>query len=105
MAVDGRFCHLTLPSINPQGTPKKRRDVANGSFASLPCPTYVRFAFDSCPNGGGAHQEFLRAAGEGGGTESGRCRRTHRVGDVVALLDDAICDAREMMAALARPGG
>ena len=32
-------------------------------------------------------------------------RRTHREGDVIALLDDAICDAREMMAALARPGG
>jgi hypothetical protein len=32
-------------------------------------------------------------------------RRTHREGDVVALLDDAICHAREMMAALARPGG
>jgi len=34
-----------------------------------------------------------------------RLRRTHREGDVVALLDDAICWAREMMAALARPGG
>jgi hypothetical protein len=32
-------------------------------------------------------------------------RRTHREGDVVALLDDAICYAREMLAALARPGG
>jgi hypothetical protein len=32
-------------------------------------------------------------------------RRTHREGDVIALLDDAICNAREMMAALARPGG
>jgi hypothetical protein len=32
-------------------------------------------------------------------------RRTHREGDVAALLDDAICHAREMMAALARPGG
>jgi hypothetical protein len=32
-------------------------------------------------------------------------RRTHREGDVVALLDDAICYARDMMAALARPGG
>jgi hypothetical protein len=32
-------------------------------------------------------------------------RRTHREGDVVALLDDAICHARDMMAALARPGG
>jgi hypothetical protein len=32
-------------------------------------------------------------------------RRTHRDGDVIALLDDAICWAREMMAALARPGG
>ena len=32
-------------------------------------------------------------------------RRTHRDGDVMALLDDAICHAREMMAALARPGG
>jgi len=32
-------------------------------------------------------------------------RRTHREGDVLALLDDAICHAREMMAALARPGG
>ena len=32
-------------------------------------------------------------------------RRSHREGDVVALLDDAICWAREMMAALARPGG
>jgi hypothetical protein len=32
-------------------------------------------------------------------------RRTHREGDVIALLDDAICYAREMMAALARPGG
>jgi hypothetical protein len=31
-------------------------------------------------------------------------RRTHREGDVIALLDDAICYAREMMAALARPG-
>lgn len=31
-------------------------------------------------------------------------RRTHREGDVVALLDDAICYARDMMAALARPG-
>jgi hypothetical protein len=31
--------------------------------------------------------------------------RTHREGDVIALLDDAICRAREMMAALARPGG
>ena len=34
-----------------------------------------------------------------------RLRRTHREGDVVALLDDAICHAREMMAALARLGG
>ena len=32
-------------------------------------------------------------------------RRTHREGDVVALVDDAICQARDMMAALARPGG
>jgi hypothetical protein len=32
-------------------------------------------------------------------------RRSHREGDVVALLDDAICWARELMAALARPGG
>jgi hypothetical protein len=32
-------------------------------------------------------------------------RRTHREGDVVALLDDAICRARELLAALARPGG
>jgi len=32
-------------------------------------------------------------------------RRTHREGDVMALFDDAICHAREMMAALARPGG
>jgi hypothetical protein len=32
-------------------------------------------------------------------------RRTHREGDVIALLDDAICHARETMAALARPGG
>ncbi len=32
-------------------------------------------------------------------------RRTHREGDVIALLDDAICRAREMLAALARPGG
>jgi hypothetical protein len=32
-------------------------------------------------------------------------RRTHREGDIIALLDDAICYAREMMAALARPGG
>ena len=32
-------------------------------------------------------------------------RRTHREGDVIALLDDAICWARETMAALARPGG
>jgi hypothetical protein len=32
-------------------------------------------------------------------------RRTHRGGDVVALLDDAIAWARDMMAALARPGG
>jgi hypothetical protein len=32
-------------------------------------------------------------------------RRTHREGDVIALLDDAICHAREMMAALAKPGG
>ena len=32
-------------------------------------------------------------------------RRTHREGDVIALLDDAICWARDMMAALARPGG
>jgi hypothetical protein len=32
-------------------------------------------------------------------------RRTHREGDVIALLDDAICRAREVMAALARPGG
>ena len=32
-------------------------------------------------------------------------RRTHRAGDVVALLDDAIAWAREMMAMLARPGG
>ncbi len=32
-------------------------------------------------------------------------RRTHREGDVIALLDDAICWARELMAALARPGG
>ena len=31
--------------------------------------------------------------------------RTHRGGDVVALLDDAIAWARDMMAALARPGG
>jgi hypothetical protein len=31
-------------------------------------------------------------------------RRTHREGDVMALLDDAICCAREMMAALAQPG-
>lgn len=32
-------------------------------------------------------------------------RRTHREGDVVALVDDAICWAREMLAALARSGG
>ena len=32
-------------------------------------------------------------------------RGTHRDGDVVALLDDAIGWARETMAALARPGG
>jgi hypothetical protein len=32
-------------------------------------------------------------------------RRTHREGDVVALLDDAISWARELMAMLARPGG
>ena len=32
-------------------------------------------------------------------------RRTHREDDVMALLDDAICRAREMLAALARPGG
>jgi hypothetical protein len=32
-------------------------------------------------------------------------RRTHRAGDVVALLDEAISWARDMMAALARPGG
>ena len=32
-------------------------------------------------------------------------RRSHREGDVVALLDDAICHARDMMAALASPGG
>ena len=32
-------------------------------------------------------------------------RRGHREGDVVALLDDATCCARDMMAALARPGG
>jgi hypothetical protein len=32
-------------------------------------------------------------------------RRSHREGDVMAMLDDAICWAREMMAALARPGG
>jgi hypothetical protein len=32
-------------------------------------------------------------------------RRTHREGDVIALLDDAICYARELLAALARPGG
>jgi hypothetical protein len=32
-------------------------------------------------------------------------RRTHREGDVIALLDDAICRARELLAALARPGG
>jgi hypothetical protein len=32
-------------------------------------------------------------------------RRTHREGDVIALLDDAISHARGMMAALARPGG
>ena len=32
-------------------------------------------------------------------------RRTHREGDVMALLDDAICYAREMLAALERPGG
>ena len=32
-------------------------------------------------------------------------RRTHREGDVIALLDDAICWARDLLATLARPGG
>jgi len=32
-------------------------------------------------------------------------RRTHREGDARALLEDAVCWAREMMAALAKPGG
>ena len=32
-------------------------------------------------------------------------RRTHREADIIALLDDAICYARELLAALARPGG
>ncbi len=32
-------------------------------------------------------------------------RRNHREADVMALLDDAICWARDLMAALARPGG
>jgi hypothetical protein len=32
-------------------------------------------------------------------------RRTHREGEVIALFEDAICWAREMLAALARPGG
>jgi hypothetical protein len=31
--------------------------------------------------------------------------RMHREGDVVALLDDAMCWARDTMATLARPGG